>query len=248
VDAPAAPRDPLREALVAFGLACLLVAALGLVARGVPIVQRNLGAFVAVVFLFLPLAWLRRRGEDLEDYGFHVAPARRGLALAGGFVLVVFPIFALGYVGFHHVVCAAGAPGWQRALAEPGVCAGFHGFEGVHRPALGWGFVELAFVQLVVIALPEEIFFRGYLQRLLERRWPPTRRVLGGGVGRALLVSSALFAIVHLMIGMDPRRLAVFFPGLVFGWMRGATGSIFAGVLAHAASNLFIYLLERSFV
>lgn len=238
--------SPAREALAAFALACALVALLGVLGRAVPLVGKNLGAFVAVVFLYVPALWLRRRGEHLEDYGFRAAPVGRGLVVAGLFVAIVFPLFAAVFVGFYDAVCAADAATWLRALAEPGTCPRFRGWDGLHRPALGWAFVELSFVQLVVIALPEELFFRGYLHGLLERRWPPARRVLGGGVGWALVASSALFAAGHLMVELDPRRLAVFFPGLVFGWMRSRTGSVLAGTLAHAVSNLFIYLLERS--
>ena len=89
-------------------------------------------------------------------------------------------------------------------------------------------------MQLVVVALPEELFFRGCLHRLLEERFPPTRRWLGGGLGVALLLSSLAFALVHLPKNGDPRALATFFPGLLFGWMRSATGSIMPSVLVHA--------------
>jgi membrane protease YdiL (CAAX protease family) len=118
----------------------------------------------------------------------------------------------------------------------------------MRAPALGWGFAEAVLVQVVVVALPEELFFRGYLHALCERALPPKRRFLGGGVGWALVISSALFALGHLAVVPDPRRLAVFFPGLMFGWMRSATGSIVAGTIAHAASNLLIDVLQHMFL
>jgi membrane protease YdiL (CAAX protease family) len=245
---------PAREAVLAFLAACGAVAVLAVVGRAVPFVWNNLAAFVAVAFLYLPLLWLRRRGEYLEDYGFHLAPVGRGLAIAGVFVAIVLPLFAAGYVGFYALACRHGA-GWLATLPEPGHCARFHGWGGLHWPALALHFpprdrdlVVQVFGQLVVTALPEEMFFRGYLHELCERRWPPTRRILGGGVGWALVVSSAMFAAVHPIIWQDPRRLVVFFPGLVFGWMRSATGSILAGTLTHAASNLFLVLLDACFL
>ena len=79
-----------------------------------------------------------------------------------------------------------------------------------------------------MVALPEELFFRGFLLGLLEQRFPPKRRILGGGVGLALVISAATFALIHLPKDGDPRALATFFPGLLFGWMRSATGSILA--------------------
>jgi membrane protease YdiL (CAAX protease family) len=43
------------------------------------------------------------------------------------------------------------------------------------------------------------------------------------------------------------QRLAVFFPALVFGWMRARTGSILAGATFHALCNLFADVLHTSF-
>jgi membrane protease YdiL (CAAX protease family) len=246
---PAEPRrgGELRDVFVAFALACAGVAALAAVGRAVPLIDRNLGALVAVVFLYLPFFFAGRRGEDLVAYGFHAGPVGRGLAIGAGAPLVLFPLFAAVFVLFYDVACRPGQAEWLRMLTPPGSCPGWDGWGGVHAPHIGLDFLELVFVQIVVIALPEELFFRGFLHELCERALPPRRRLLGGGVGRALLLSSALFALGHLAAGFDLRRLSVFFPGLLFGWMRSATGSILAGVICHAASNLFIRLLEQMF-
>ena len=66
-------------------------------------------------------------------------------------------------------------------------------------------------------------------------------------MGRALVVSAALFAVGHVLVDGNPIRLAVFFPGLVFGWMRARTGSILPGLLFHAMCNLCSEVLHRSF-
>jgi membrane protease YdiL (CAAX protease family) len=95
-----------------------------------------------------------------------------------------------------------------------------------------------------VVALPEELFFRGFLLKLLEQRFPPARRLLGGGIGKALVIQALLFAIIHVPKDGDPRALATFFPALMFGWMRSATGSIFASTVTHAGSNILIRVLE----
>lgn len=101
--------------------------------------------------------------------------------------------------------------------------------------------------QLLVIALPEEMFFRGYLQSRLDVRWPPAWRIAGARIGRGLLVSSAIFALGHLLTTPQLGRLSVFFPSLVFGWLRARTGGIGAAVLFHAACNLFAAYLGRGF-
>jgi membrane protease YdiL (CAAX protease family) len=101
--------------------------------------------------------------------------------------------------------------------------------------------------QLFVIALPEEAFYRGYLQTAFDdafkRRW----RLLGADVGPGLLISAALFALGHFLTEVHPNRLAVFFPALVFGWLRSRTKGVGAGVAFHALCNLFAAYLARSY-
>ncbi len=101
--------------------------------------------------------------------------------------------------------------------------------------------------QLFVIALPEEAFFRGYLQSALDQCWPRKVRVFGADLGAGWLVSAAIFAVGHLLTTPVPARLAVFFPALVFGYLRARTKGIGAGVVFHAACNLFSATLGRSF-
>lgn len=238
-------RRDLQHALVAFAVASAGIIVLAQVSRAVPILRDNLGALVAIVFLYVPVFFARRRGEDLDDYGFHAAPVGKGLAFGLGGIAVVFPLFALGFVWFYDLACAPGSS--LAALAPPGLCPRYDGWAGAGWPDFDLAFAELAFVQLVVVALPEELFFRGFVHELCERAMPSKRRFLGGRVGWALVLSSALFAVGHLFVTFDLRRLAVFFPGLLFGWMRSATGSILAGTLFHAASNLFIHVLEGIF-
>lgn len=235
----------LRDALIAFVVSSALVAALGLAARGVGLIQSNLGALVAVVFLYIPVFYASRRDEYLVDYGFTTEPLGRGLLYGLAAPALIFPVFAAGFVIFYDIVCAQGAPDFLARLAPPGMCSSWKGWAQAHWPEIDRKLVKLVTFQILVVALPEELFFRGFLHRLLERAMPARRRLLGGGIGKALVISSALFALGHMLVVFDPRRLAVFFPGLLFGWLRSATGSILAGTICHAASNLFIHLLTR---
>ncbi len=230
---------------MAFVQATAMVAVLGIIARFVAIVNSNLGALVALVFLGMTVHIAKKRGKDLVDFGYHTAPVLRSLVTAGLYIAIVFPIFMFGFVFFYDLACGEGSAIAQ--MAPPGLCPRFLGWAGAHWPSLGLATLELAFVQVIVVALPEELFFRGLIHELCEKAMPPKRRVVGGGIGWALVISSALFALGHLAVTFDARRLAVFFPGLAFGWMRSATGSIFAGVIAHAASNLFIHILQLIF-
>jgi membrane protease YdiL (CAAX protease family) len=101
--------------------------------------------------------------------------------------------------------------------------------------------------QLFVIALPEEAFYRGYLQSRLDEVWPPRWRVLGATVGPGLVATAMIFAAGHLATVQVPARLAVFFPALLFGWLRARTGGIGASVCFHAACNVYSLLLGRGY-
>ena len=122
-------------------------------------------------------------------------------------------------------------------------------FEPAHAHAFTLRFPSLwddVLGQLLLVALPEEAFFRGYLQTSLETRWPP-RGTLGKlGLGPANLLGSALFALGHVLTTPSPSRLAVFFPSLVFGLLRQKTGGIGASLTFHAACNLLSGTLARS--
>jgi membrane protease YdiL (CAAX protease family) len=232
-----------RHALYAWAAVAVLVTGLVHVDVMVPAVGHLGSAIIAVVFLYAPMIAARVRGEDLAVYGFHAAPVGRGLVHAGVGMLAIFPVFALGYLAFYEIACGRD---FLAELVPPGMCRRYTGLDGLHAPALTWSLAEFCAVQLVVVALPEELFFRGFLLHLLERRFPPKRRILGGGVGLALVLSAAAFALIHLPKDGDPRALATFFPGLLFGWMRSATGSILASTLTHAGSNILIRFLDLS--
>jgi membrane protease YdiL (CAAX protease family) len=47
-----------------------------------------------------------------------------------------------------------------------------------------------------------------------------------------------IFAASHSIIAFRWWHFAIFFPSLVFGWLRDRTGGLVAPVLFHAASNL----------
>jgi membrane protease YdiL (CAAX protease family) len=239
-----AARDPARDArdaYIAWAVVAVLVAGLVRINVALPAIGHLGSALVAVLFLYVPVFYAWRRTEDLVDYGFHAAPIGKGLITAGVAIAVIFPIFALGYFAFYEVACGSDL---LSNLVPHNMCSRYGGLSGLHAPALTGKLAEFCAVQLVVVALPEELFFRGFLLGLLERRFPPKRRILGGGVGLALVISAAMFALIHLPKDGDPRALATFFPGLLFGWMRSSTGSIMASTLTHAGSNILIRFLD----
>ena len=101
--------------------------------------------------------------------------------------------------------------------------------------------------QLLLVALPEEAFYRGYLQTELDKALPPRVKILGAKLGPGVLITSTIFAIGHFVTVPFPARLAVFFPSLLFGWLRTRTGGIGASLTFHAFCNVFSELLGRAY-
>lgn len=96
----------------------------------------------------------------------------------------------------------------------------------------------LAIALVVAAPVTEELVFRGFLFRGLA-----ASRV---GVGGAILISSALWAVMHIQY--SPFFIVhIFVMGLVFGWLRWRSGSTTLTLILHAAVNL-VSLLQIAFI
>lgn len=97
---------------------------------------------------------------------------------------------------------------------------------------------DVALGQVLVIAFPEEAFYRGYLQTRLDAHFPRSISVFGLQLSVGVLLTSLVFALGHFATIPSPARLAVFFPSLLFGALRKREGGVGAAVLLHAMCNL----------
>ncbi|MDB4977477.1 MAG: Abortive infection protein [Myxococcaceae bacterium] len=179
---------------------------------------------------------LEAQPDEPTHYGhglvFAVRRALPSLASELGFALkvalLVFPPFVLGFQLWHQVQ---------------------HPFTW-HPPVQP---LDFALTQLIAIALPEEALFRGYFQTRLAdlngSAFTRKRRILGADVSLSALTCQALlFALLHFLVGFSAARLSVFFPGLLFGWMRARRGGIGAATWFHALCNLLADVLTRGYL
>jgi membrane protease YdiL (CAAX protease family) len=86
--------------------------------------------------------------------------------------------------------------------------------------------------QLLSVSLPEEFFFRGFLQDSIGRNF------------RAVLLVSLLFSIAHLPRAIffnEWISLLSFFPSIVMGWLYMKTNNILPGTIFHLLANLVYY-------
>ena len=261
-----------RIALVAIGVTIGLYIAYGLLAF-VPISGDLRYLFLVAAFYFLPSMVLKKDPERQARY--QVGPrgvvpefSWRGAKWAAVAVAVVFPVFVLCFLWFYSKVCHGdtailGPALWFESLTPWAggleaflgkLCRGYgDGFfpESIRLPAdwLKWGglgtLLAIA-IEVFAIALPEEVFHRGYLMSALEERWPPKRKLFGVPFGLAAVLASLMFAVGHLVGMAEVARLATFFPSLLFSWLWRGSGSLWAPALFHAASNLLMAILLAS--
>lgn len=115
------------------------------------------------------------------------------------------------------------------------------------EPSLTW-LLWLLLTQLVAVALPEEVFFRGYVLLRLRTLWPPRRQLFGVPYGAAHVLTAILFAFVHLATIPSPHRLLVFFPALLFAWLAQRSGSVIPAVVHHALANVTLQVVARFYM
>jgi hypothetical protein len=239
-DVAPAPGGGAREAFLLWAAVLGSLAALQVVGLAVPVVHSLVGAAAVAAFLWAPLRSLERKGQDAHDAGWRFDRLPVDVAWAVLACVVILPPFALGFSWF-----VAELPHLPRDEAR--ALAPYLGAAHPLRFTLGPSRLELLgrVAGNAAVAFAEEFFYRGYLTLRLEERWPPARRILGARMGKAALLAALLFAIGHLL-EPAPWRLFVFFPALVFAWLRGRTGTIVGAAICHFIFNVTLLLLERA--
>ena len=130
-------------------------------------------------------------------------------------------------------------------LGTKGVAASDDGLVSGSRDL--WWLLAYIVIHLGLVALPEEHFFRGYLMSRFDAALGTPRRLLGVPIGWGLVLSALFFALLHPILIPGPHRLLVFFPALLFGWLRQRQGALGAAILVHAMSNVLLAIVSRMY-
>lgn len=163
------------------------------------------------VWIYLPLVLLALRRLSWAEHGFALSAWRKGgrwLLRSVALVLLPFALVALS---------------WQ--------WMGRHSVGFSPEPFT----TDRAFYQLLMIAVPEELFFRGYVQTRL-RAWSHAHGITG--LAMPILLTGGLFALAHVVVAPGWRRAAVFFPSLVMSWLRDRSSGLLAPTGFHWLANL----------
>jgi len=172
----------------------------------------------AAALIYLPLPFIWKSGRP-SHYGLVLGDIARNTVITMGVAAAVLVPF---YLAFFRI-----------------------------RPPVGWDGLfpdhplRLIIAQFLLVAVPEEFFFRGWLQAELDDRCAARWNLAGAKVGVGWIVANILFTLAHLAVHVSPARASVFFPGLLFGWLRARTGSVLYPALLHAICNItFIMALK----
>jgi membrane protease YdiL (CAAX protease family) len=205
-----------------------------LLIRGVVQVQEGLGlheiirVLVPILFMYAPVVVLRWRGVDPDDYPLALPPLRDpvwrdALRLNAVLIGIIIMPWLVGY----HV--------WQTMVFH-------HHFKGIWPTPSG--FASLIGYHLFFAAIPEELFYRGYVQSRLDEAFGRPWRILGADLGPGWLITCVVFAAGHSIVQVQWWHFAIVFPSLAFGWMRARTRHIVAGALFHAWCNITVGTLD----
>lgn len=105
------------------------------------------------------------------------------------------------------------------------------------KRSINFGAISIPFIltQIIIVAYPEELFFRGYLQSKI------------GNNLRGIIIVSVLFAIGHFCTICLPNdfnninclvNVLTFFPSLVMGFLYFATGNLWTSIIFHSLANM----------
>ena len=180
------------------------------------------GLLLEAGFLAIPLLFARWTGlSPLRSSGFSRLSIRQVTAILTASLGSMWLL--KGLVDFQHSVMGMDTTGEREQIGKFIESMG----------GLGPGMILL----VIVPALCEETLFRGILLRGFAAQFSPFR---------ALVYTTGLFAIMHANAGLARPMLMVFL-GMYFGTVVWLTGSLWAGVLAHAINNGATLLILRMY-
>ncbi len=115
-----------------------------------------------------------------------------------------------------------------------------------HMPkgAVEQGIPQFLLIQVVGIAVPEELFFRATLQKGLDGYFGMKWKILKIDFGWGLVLASILFGLAHIF-RQGAFGLTTALPGVLFGLLYEKRQSVVGPVIFHAACNITMLSLIK---
>lgn len=188
--------------------------------------------------------------------------------IEGAFVPPLLYFFALGVLALFLMPYVLGLPNGRKSLREYshdirllpmspvgrnillGLLMAFLTLSSIYLASLltgyfvlDWGTVPpVRWVKGLTRGIWEEVFFRGIILVLFMRVFPK---------GRAIFISTFLFAVVHLnpmavSLGHFVDVVSIFFMGLLFTYLVLKTGSLLPAIVFHYVHDIFVLLVQNT--
>jgi len=203
------------------------------------------GLAAAALQIVIPLRHAERSQEGDDGIGYRFD--RLGSDVAWALGLAALTLIPFWFLHNHWWAFMQGGTAVAPQLAIPA------GDLAPWLDSLGWtvgggvgpaiALLELTAIHLLGVALPEEIFYRGYLQPYLCKGFADKSLPFGFRWNHGIALTAALFAAAHFLGEYNPARLAPFAPALLFGLLRRRNQTIVAPVVLHACYNIFAALM-----
>ena len=104
----------------------------------------------------------------------------------------------------------------------------------IMRPDSTLGYIFLFLAVVIVAPIGEEIVFRGFLQKFLEKYWKD--------ITRAVLVTSLFFAMIHF----NPFwTIQIYLLGVILGFLAWKTNSVIPSIVLHIINNGSAFILTN---
>ena len=229
----------LAEVGLLFLVTCVLIR-LFLMVRDATNLNDNWQIVVPFLFIFAPVLAARITRRPIHPDITLPEPLGREMARASWTTLKVVAVIYPGFVIGNHVYQVWGLPWFSEAI-------GMDPSWPPHEPRHGLpdDLAQIILWQLIAVGYAEEYFYRGYMQTRLRQAFGPSRlRFLGAQIGAPFWITALLFTAGHSLVQFQWWQPAIFFPSLVFGWLRERTGNVLAPALFHAFSNVAMITLD----
>lgn len=188
-----------------------------------PFIDKYYAIFPPAFLILLPIFINRKRSRSLDFWDHGAAAYLRSFKVFVQLSLIVLPLLMLYAYGFQKIVHNAHGPA-------------------VYGPNKFWLFLPY---NLFVVSLPEEFFFRGYVQSALNSVYPKNWKVFGVNIGWSCIITTLIFAFTHNLILMKWYHFSILFIGIFLAYARERTGTITAPILIHTALNIMIAWMPR---
>ena len=236
-------KEDRADTLRVWRIAIIVTLAIGFV-KHIPLAIGLAGLAAAAAQLVIPLRYALTSKDGDDGIGYSFDGLGRDVPVILGIIVITFVPFWFLHDWWWTLLGVTDGSGSQLGIPR-GDAAVWLSNQITADPIVVTilSLTELIAIHLLGVALPEELFYRGFLQPKLCRSFNDRPLALGFVWNHGIAIAAVLFAMAHFLGEYNPARLGPFFPALLLGMLRRRSGSIAGAVVLHAAFNIYGALL-----